>query len=263
MRSSEYSAGSIMKHNVGSKVRQCRQRNKDESVYPPRYVPFSIINKWRRLDLPIKIKGKKVSRYESVVISEYVDTSTGEILPVGTLKNDPDLWPTVYASERFMQREFILNALRKEVQEFAYFVLAFRNQRRGVTPAFQELVKWYAHLMNKQPCHVQRYIKVLEVAQIIAGSELLAPLFMIAGKSVAVREHLSEDANASAKFAVMLLKRRAHNEIDNKPPWEPECIENHGASDERNDRVASLKLREILDSIDKMVLEGKLETQFA
>lgn len=260
LRFIEYSAGITMKQNSRRQVQLC---NEDEFYLPPIYVPFSITSTWRKLDSPITIRGEKVSRYQSVVISEYVDTRSGEILPAATLKNDPDLYPTVYASERFMQREFILNNLRKEVQDFAYFVLKYRNQRRGVTPAFQVLVKWYARLMNKKPCHVQRYIRVLKDAGIIAGSEVLAPLFMIAGKSVAVKEHLSEDANASSRFAVMMLKRRAFDGVGRQPPWEPLYIENHVLSDERGDMEISPKLRDLLASINKMVLEGKLETQFA
>lgn len=135
------------------------------------------------------LNGIGITRYKAPRIAEYVDMESGEIIAADALKDHPEftgnleLPPEFHFSEAVLQRAFILDSLRKEVRGFASFVLAFRNQRRGVTPGVDTLVRWYAQIAGKQASHVQRYVKRLEVAGILAGSSLLAPLFQVAGMS--------------------------------------------------------------------------------
>ena len=180
----------------------------------PRYRPYTVTNELKKLSTPIRINGEQIVRYKAPCITEYVDMETGEIIAAAALKDNPkvlptDVWPTVRSSERMLQREFILGSLREEVREFAEFVLQFRNQRRGVTPGVDQLVKWYAILTDKQACHVRRYVKPLEEAGVIAGSAVLGPLFQIAGKGTTASAHLSEDFHASLNFMLALINRHA------------------------------------------------------
>lgn len=183
----------------------------------PRYRPYTITHEMRKLSSPVRINGKKAIRCPSPVITNYVDMETGEIIDAVALKNAPECWPTIYFSERVLQRGFILASLRKEVREFALFILAFRNQRRGVTPGVDGLVKWYAELTGKQACHVRRYLQPLEDTGILVGSSLLGPLFQIAGSSTTASAHLGEDFRASAEFMLMLFKKQIEASLREAP----------------------------------------------
>jgi hypothetical protein len=175
----------------------------------PRYRPYTVTNELRKLSAPIRINGEQIVRYKAPCITEYLDMESGEIIAAAALKDNPDVWPTVRSSERMLQREFILGSLREEVRKFAVFILQFRNQRRGVTPGIDQLVKWYATLTGTEAFHVRRYVKPLEDARIIAGSSVLGPLFQIAGRSVGASKHLGEDAEAARKFMLALMKQHA------------------------------------------------------
>ncbi|MGE5648896.1 MAG: hypothetical protein ACM34A_01755 [Bacillota bacterium] len=183
----------------------------------PRYRPYTITHQMRKLSPPVRINGKKAIRYPAPVITQYVDMVTGEIIDATALKNDPEFWSTVYFSERVLQRRFILAGLRKEVREFALFILAFRNQRRGVTPGVDGLVKWYAELTGKQACHVRRYLQPIEDAGVLVGSSLLGPLFQIAGSSTTASAHLGEDFRASGDFMLMLIKMQIEATLREAP----------------------------------------------
>lgn len=177
---------------------------------------------FREIDTPIVLRGKRMTSYRAPVITEYVDTLTGEIAKATELRSSKEFWPEIYASERCMQREFILNSLRPEVRQFALFVLRFRNQRRGVTPGFEKLVKWYGEITGKRADNVRRYVIPLKEAGIIAGESLLGPLFQIAGKSVAATGHLCEDSNAYSRFVQMRLRQSGIElgvETDKEPEW--------------------------------------------
>lgn len=198
-----------------------KQRNASQST-EPRYVPCTVVMKWREISTPIIRRGKEETCYQAPVITQYVDTHTGEILEAKAIRKDKELWPELHFSERCLQREFILNSLRPEVREFALFVLTFRNKRRGVTPGFRQLVKWYAELAGKRADNVRRFIKPLEEAGIVAGESLLGPLFQIAGKSVAAWEHLCEDSNAYSRLVLIRLRQRGMDSepnTDEEPGW--------------------------------------------
>ena len=164
--------------------------------------PFKLTPIRRELDDPILVKGKLVAAYDALEIAEYVDTATGEIISSVEAKRRPDFKPTIRTSELTLQKEAALSRLRPEVREFAYFVLAFRNQRRGMTPPMDGLVKWYALMTQKRPSDVRRYIPRLEEARICHG-DVMYPIFQFSGAKVRRIIHLAEMINASGKFTVM------------------------------------------------------------
>jgi hypothetical protein len=192
--------------------------------------PYIIAAKWRKLDYPIvlgsgsgasiigKAKRKRVERYLAPVVTEWRDETTGEILSDAAARARPDYCHPIRASERQMQREFILSELRPEVRAFAQFVLKFRNRRRGLTPGIDQLARWYAQLTGKQTGHVRRYIVKLEDAKILGGrtSSVLYPLWQLAGASTFPADHLREDIHAESLFLSMLNERRAADVIASK-----------------------------------------------
>lgn len=172
-------------------------------------VPYTFAYSWRKFPTPIKINKVEVSRYQALSITEYIDMSTGEIIQAATLRNDPRVPPQLHVGEIMYRSQAIMNSFRKEVRDFAYFVLQFRNNRRGITPAIDTLIDWYAQLYSKRVSNVRRYVKTLEAAGLLAGSSLLSPLFQQTGKNKTAKDHLGEDFAATAKFMVMRLKARS------------------------------------------------------
>lgn len=173
----------------------------DESLQP-----YTMVMAWRKLSTAIRIKNKLVSRYLAPSITEYLDLSTGEIIQASDLRNDPRLPPQIYVGEIILLRQALLDSLRKEVKEFALFVLHFRNNRRGITPEIETLVEWYARLHGKRPSNVRRYVAVLEKAGFLAGSSLLSRLFQNTGKRALARDHLGEDVVARRIYFSLCLK---------------------------------------------------------
>lgn len=139
---------------------------------------------------------KKLKVLKLIKVIELVDKTTGEIL-------------TAEQAARFgfrqginfgvfvLQRETVLNSLRKEVREFALFVLKFRNQRGGITPDIDELCKMYAELHGMKTSHVKRYVERLKEVGVLSSKYLVGPLFQIHNKKLAPNEHLAEDIIAS------------------------------------------------------------------
>lgn len=157
-------------------------------------VPFEVISSLRRLETPIRLGSKPVTLVQVPEITEYLDLETGEIIPakqVHRLHGRP-----IDLSLRVLQREYLLNSLREEVREFAFYVLSFRNRRRGITPDIEKLVKWFAEATHRRTENVRRHIPKLKQAGILASESLLCPLFQLSGKSTQARDHLSEDLRA-------------------------------------------------------------------
>lgn len=142
-------------------------------------------------------------------VTEYLDTSTGEILAaqqvrkLGVKEIRPD------ARER---REATLDALRKEVRQFALFVLPFRNGRCSFSPGMDQLVKWYAFLHDRRPCDVRRLVKGLESGGIIersAHGEHVPTLDFRWNRSGTTRESIDgEYAASTVKLDRLLIARR-------------------------------------------------------
>lgn len=130
-------------------------------------------------------------------VREYMDATTGEIIPAEELSI-----PTLDLRTKQADREAALHSLRPEVRSFAYFVLKFANKRRGITPGIGTLCIWYADLHGRRAQNIRRYIQRLTEAGILAGENLLGPLFQQTGGSA--RTHLSEESHASTVYGRML-----------------------------------------------------------
>lgn len=115
-----------------------QHHQKQNTQVSPRYVVLAMEYRMRSLKYPMAVpgkRGKKIDAYLAPVVTEYLDTETGEILKADDLRreNRHDFYQPFHASERVLQREAVLNSLRPEVRKFALFVLKFRNHRRGIT----------------------------------------------------------------------------------------------------------------------------------
>ena len=165
------------------------------------------VNQVRVIELsaPIKIDGKDVHRFSLLKISECVDKTTGEIIPFSQAE-ELGFSQMIQSGLLMKQREAILNSLRKEVKDFALFVLKFRNKRGGITPHIDKLCRMYAELHNVRSTNVRRYIKKLKDANILANDQLLCPLFQIYNRNASSKEHLSEDCIAGNIFIRMLAE---------------------------------------------------------
>lgn len=170
-------------------------------------VPLTLVPSRRELNHPMLVNGNLVFAYDSVEISEYLDTATGEIISAAQMAFHPDLKPTMRAGELTLQKQAVLSQLRPEVREFAYFVLAFRDQRRGVTPTIDVLVKWYAKMTGRRGSDIKRYLPRLDEAGICNGS-VMYPLFQFAGTKAKKISHLGADIAASGKFTIMCHRYR-------------------------------------------------------
>ena len=153
--------------------------------------PFTYkTTKVKKLDSPIIMNGQKVRAIEVRKVAEYVDTYSGEIF---TAKEAKALGlQEIDYGLLALRREAILGGLRKEVREFAMFVLKFRNKRRGVTPNAQELCRMYAELYNKRSDNVRRLLDTLKKKGILESDELLSPEFQISGVNTTAKDHLAE-----------------------------------------------------------------------
>jgi hypothetical protein len=172
----------------------------------PRYRPYSLHSEWRTIKSPIRIENQLRVRYKAAVIDHYIDIETGEVIPTVQARKLPDFWQEIRFSERCIQRSEVLLGLRKEVRQFAEFVLKFRNFRRGITPGIETLVRWYASLHGKAPHHVRRHVMVLQNAGLLVGDNLLGALFQIAGTKVKAKVHLGEGSRAAYTFLAMLIQ---------------------------------------------------------
>ncbi len=122
-----------------------------------------------------------------------IDMATGEIIPA-----DGVPLPVLDLRTKQADKERVLNSVRPEVRQFAYFVLAFANKRRGITPGIDRLCHWYADITGKRADNVRRYVPKLEQAGILAGDNLLGPLFQRTGGTA--RAHLGEEAIAAYRY---------------------------------------------------------------
>jgi len=182
-----------------------------------RYIPWNVGIKMRVLQRPLRINGRLRTRYSAPLMKEYVDFQTGEILSMAQVRAR-GVPQEAHHSERFLLREAVLATLRPEVRRFALFVLAFRNQRRGITPGIDTLVPWYARYANKRIDNVRRYVPRLYEAGVLAGKALAGELFQVAGKRTSARDHLGEECRAISRYAALIHSATAPT-FTEKPQW--------------------------------------------
>lgn len=174
--------------------------------------PYSFSNsKNKRLQIPILMNGSEVFVIPDYSVSEYIDIQTGEIIQAEIVHKECNIKELDYGV-LVMQRQYLLSKLRKEVREFALFVLKFRNKRRGITPTIRVLCKWYAELNDMLPKNVYKYIGRLQEGGILSkdNPDVMAPLFQISGSNTTAKAHLSEMSNANSLFITMLINKSSH-----------------------------------------------------
>jgi len=108
-------------------------------------------------------------------VTEYLDMTTGEIIEAKTINA---LGMKAIRPEAMLRRQEKLNSLRKEVRQFAVFLLKFRSQLGGFLLPLELLVKWYGSLEGKEAKHIRRYIPRLVDAGILDFDSKLNPDFM-------------------------------------------------------------------------------------
>lgn len=135
-------------------------------------------------------------------VTEYVDLSTGEIIPSAELNI-----PTLDMRLKLHARTKALRSMRTEVRRFAVFVLGFANNRRGITPGINTLCIWYAGLHGKRPSDVRRYIPALRNAGVLAGESLLGKQFQ--RKTASSDTVMGEEFDASTRY--LRMRMRAQN----------------------------------------------------
>lgn len=164
------------------------------------YVPTRLCI-YRTEEKSKKVKSKVTGRTKTIKYQEaieYLDEYTGEII---SREKALSLGVTefFYAAIKLQQQE-VMDNLRKEVKQFAEFVLMFRNRRRGITPNINELCKMYADLTGMRSDNIRRYIPKLKEEGILANDTLLMPVWQIPGKSTKGSDHLTEEFEAQMKF---------------------------------------------------------------
>lgn len=157
------------------------------------------IKNMRKLITPIIVDGRIITRLPQYEVLEYVNVFTGEIISADKAK-ELGVNQGIDVSVLAMQREYVLNLLRKEVRDFALFLLKFRNNRRGITPDADAICKMYAEIHGLRVSNVRRNIPKLKKAGILESIYMLTPLFQRAGKNMTAKQHLSEDFKAQIVY---------------------------------------------------------------
>ena len=145
-------------------------------------------------------------------VSEYLDMSTGEIIPAKNV-HSKSIRP-----EGRIRREEKIKALRSEVRNFALFLLKFRSQGGGFLIDLPDLVRWYAKLTGKQVKHINRYIPKLVDGGVLDFDKMLNEDFMWFDSSATKAELKGNTFKAYRIFSDMLLKKQAHSERSEAHP---------------------------------------------
>lgn len=134
-------------------------------------------------------------------VLEYVDISTGEIIPK-ELAHVREIRP-----EAMLERFRRLDSLRVEVRNFCTFLLRFRNQACGFLVPISTLFKWYSILHNKKTSHVKRYIPVLIEAGILQDSITLDKIFMVNNPNRKASDAKGDLTKAQVIFDIIKLRQ--------------------------------------------------------
>lgn len=184
------------------------------------YRIYSTMPRRRQLETPMLIEGRVVHSYTALVVKEYIDLHTGEIIPADKVKNDARAPIFIHSSELALRKEYAIGKIRKDLRPFVRFVLKFRNARRGVTPSIGQLCTWYAELTDRSPASIRRNIQRLDELGILNG-DVLYPLFQIAGTGKSRMSFLGERESASMKM--MHLMQRKEDWL-RKEAMEPDAV---------------------------------------
>ena len=140
-----------------------------------------------------------------LLISEFVDLTTGEILDPRTVER-MDL--KSIRPEARIRREEKLNSLRKEVRPFAVFLLRFRNKLGGFLVDLDQLIRWYAKLEGKEPKHVRRHLPRLVDAGVLDFDHKPNPDFMWFNTELGKADVRGEVFTAHRIFDDLMLRKK-------------------------------------------------------
>ena len=143
-----------------------------------------------------------------IKVTEFVDMTTGEIISAEVARTKYSVG-VIYPEAR-AKREVKLNSLRKEVRDFALFILKFRNNSGGFKVPFERLLEWYAKYTDKKISHIKRYIEPLTNAGIIDESEgIVFPHndFSIQTKNPIRNSHKADPFSAGVIFSNLLARK--------------------------------------------------------
>lgn len=101
-----------------------------------------------------------------------------------------------------------LNKLRKEVRQFAVFLLKFRSQLGGLLVELDQLVKWFGQHEGKEAKHVRRYLPRLIDGGILDFDYRLNPDFMWFDPEVGKSVVRGEAFTAECIFTLLQLRKQ-------------------------------------------------------
>ncbi len=137
-------------------------------------------------------------------VLEYVSLSTGEILDAKTAK---EMGVKAIRPHAMLSRLRKLESLRKEPQQFARFIIRYRNGRCGFQVPLESLVGMYAKLHDKEGKNVRRYLPVLAEAGILIDEQTLHKDFMVNNPTEARASAQGDTERAHCRFAGDMLRR--------------------------------------------------------
>lgn len=137
-------------------------------------------------------------------VLEYVCTRTGEILSAGQAY---EIGVRSVRPHAMIARTRKLESLRKEPQEFARFILRYRNDRCSFQVPLEQLVGLYAKLHGKEAKNVRRYLPTLTDAGVLVDGVTLHKDFMIDAPTATKASALGDTQSASCRFARDMLRR--------------------------------------------------------
>lgn len=137
-------------------------------------------------------------------VLEYVCLHTGEILNTKTAQ---DFGVRAIRPHAMLSRSRKLDSLRKEPQQFARFIIRYRNGRCGFQVPLESLVGMYAKLHDKEAKNVRRYLPVLTDAGILIDEQTLHKDFMVNNPTEARASAQGDTERAGCRFAADKLRR--------------------------------------------------------
>jgi len=154
-------------------------KNEEQEV---RYVPYAGIIK------TVRVGDQK---FQQPICTEWIDMEAGELMTAKEFKAYGIPVPAQFRyGLRMLEQEHILNTLRREVRDFAAFLMLMRNSAGGFVRSMDELMTAYAEkggsltarqLADRKGNLKKMVGKLIEVG-ILNNERMLSKLFMRLGK---------------------------------------------------------------------------------
>lgn len=144
----------------------------------------------------------KIKKSGDVVVTEYFDRRTGEIIS-SKIANVREIRP-----DAMIERAKRLDSLRDEVRKFALFVLYFRNTACGFLVPMDTIKSWYSKYSGKRSNNVNRLVQKLIEGGILENEIQLSKVFMLNNPNRTKQDALADVFIAESKFSILMLKNR-------------------------------------------------------